>query len=140
MKYQYTATPYFNTKGRLTKRPIVEVELRGASRTLKGLGLIDSGADTTIMNIEYAKILGIPLDQSRTKEFIGIAADPMRCFIGSVSLKVQHVPTPVTTAVAFIDSPSVDILLGQEDFFEHFRIKFEKDHDTFELQLSKKAA
>ena len=35
--------------------------------------------------------------------------------------------------VRFTESPSVDILLGQEDFFECFRIKFEKDHDIFEL-------
>jgi hypothetical protein len=34
--------------------------------------------------------------------------------------------------------PSVNILLGQEDFFERYRIKFEKDHDVFEVTISRK--
>ncbi|KKT14841.1 MAG: hypothetical protein UV94_C0006G0005 [Parcubacteria group bacterium GW2011_GWC1_43_30] len=33
----------------------------------------------------------------------------------------------------YVDSNNVDILLGQEAFFEMFKIKFEKDHDTFEV-------
>jgi hypothetical protein len=51
-------------------------------------------------------------------------------------MKVPHFDVPITSTVAFTDSPSVDILLGQEDFFQCFRIKFEKDRDTFDLALS----
>lgn len=51
-------------------------------------------------------------------------------------MKIKYFNNVLTTPVAFTDSPSVDILLGQEDFFESFRIKFEKDHDTFDLSLS----
>jgi len=39
----------------------------------------------------------------------------------------------IEVAARYIDSPHVDILLGQEDFFDKFRIKFEKDHDAFEI-------
>jgi hypothetical protein len=38
----------------------------------------------------------------------------------------------------FVDSENVNILLGQEVFFEMFKIKFEKDHDVFELTPVKK--
>ena len=51
-------------------------------------------------------------------------------------MKVKHFGTPITTPVAFTDSASGDVLFGQEDFFECFRIRFEKDHDTFDLSLS----
>jgi len=136
MKFQYTSTIATNTKGKRTKRPIVELELLGKSENLNVLGLIDSGADTTLMNIEYAKVLGINLEQAAKKEFLGIGSVRVTTFLSSVTMKVKHFDTPITTPVAFTDSASVDVLLGQEDFFECFRIKFEKDHDTFDLSLS----
>lgn len=46
---------------------------------------------------------------------------------------VEHISGRRRIPVGFIDSQSVDILLGQEGFFDEFRIKFEKDHDTFEV-------
>lgn len=138
MKFQYTATPSTNTKGKLTKRPLVELELIGTTENITALGLIDSGADTTMMNIQYAKVLGIDLEQARKKEFMGIGDTRVTTFLSNVTMKVRHLDTTFTTAVAFTDSSSVDVLLGQEDFFECFRIKFEKDHDTFDLVVSPK--
>jgi hypothetical protein len=41
--------------------------------------------------------------------------------------KVMEVPA------WFVDSENVNILLGREVFFDKFRIRFEQDHDTFEL-------
>lgn len=38
----------------------------------------------------------------------------------------------------FIESDAVDIILGQDGFFDRFRIKFEKDHNVFEISHSKK--
>jgi len=136
MKFQYTATTSYNTKGKLTKRPIIELELIGKTETLNVLGLIDSGADTTLMNIEYAKILGIDLKKAVKKEFIGIGDTCITTYISTVSMKVKHFDTLIDATVAFTDSSSVDVLLGQEDFFECFRVKFEKEHDTFDLSLS----
>ncbi|MDO8590973.1 MAG: retropepsin-like aspartic protease, partial [bacterium] len=109
-------------------------------QTVNALGLIDSGADTTLMNLQYAKVLGIDLDPANKKEFVGIGDSRVNCFLSAVTMKLKHFDVPITTPVAFTDSPSVDILLGQEDFFECFRIKFEKDHDKFELSLAPKKA
>ncbi len=138
MKFQYTATTSTNTKGKLTKRPIIELELIGKTENVNVLGLIDSGADTTMMNIDYAKVLGVDLEKAKRKEFVGIGDAHVTTFISSVTMKVKYFDFPITTPVAFTDSPSVDVLLGQEDFFECFRIKFEKDHDTFDLSQSPK--
>ncbi len=38
-----------------------------------------------------------------------------------------------TVPVGFIDSPSVNGLLGQIGFFDLHKIKFERDHDSFEI-------
>lgn len=135
MKFQYTTTLSTNTKGRLTKRPMLELELIGKTETINVLGLIDSGADTTMVNIDYAKVLGIDLTKAEKKEFMGIGQIVVTTYISSVTMKVKHFAEPITSTVVFTDSSSVDVLLGQEDFFEAFRIKFEKDHDTFDLTL-----
>lgn len=39
----------------------------------------------------------------------------------------------ITVPAWYVDSDNVNILLGQEVFFELFKIKFEKDHNAFEL-------
>lgn len=44
----------------------------------------------------------------------------------------------IKITAGFIDSDSVNALLGQEGFFDNYRIKFEKDHDAFEIILAKK--
>jgi len=133
MKFQYTTTIATNTKGKLTKRPLVELELVGNGQTICALGLIDSGADTTMMNLEYARVLGIDLTKATKKDFLGIGGTRVNCYLSSVGMKLKYTDHTFTTVVAFTESPSVDILLGQEDFFECFRIKFEKDRDIFEL-------
>ncbi len=135
MKFQYTTTLSTNTKGKFTKRPMVELELTG-KETIHALGLIDSGADTTMMNMQYARLLGIDLSKAQKREFLGIGNSRVTSYISSVTMRIKYVDTPILSTVAFTDSPSVDILLGQEDFFESFRIKFEKDHDVFDLSLS----
>ena len=38
----------------------------------------------------------------------------------------------------YVDTKHVNILLGQEIFFDSFKIKFEKDHDMFELVRANK--
>jgi len=138
MKFKYTTTMTSDTKGRLVRRPLIELNILGGDKLVKAFGLIDSGADTTLMNIEYAKRAGIILDLEKTKLYLGISGPSTPCYLSVVPIKVKYFDDPIDVSVGFIDSPAVDILLGQEDFFERFKIKFEKDHNTFELSTAKK--
>ena len=139
MKYSYSQTLTQNIKGGYTQRPLIEIEIIGKERVSKAYGVIDSGADSVLMNIQYAMDAGIQLDKDKKRAFVGIGGRKIMCYEASVDFKVNGFSEVFTTPVAFIDSPSVGVLLGQEDFFEIFRIKFEKDHNTFELTLPKKA-
>ena len=49
-----------------------------------------------------------------------------------VEVKIEHLDSSMIP-VGFIDSPHVGALLGQEGFFDGHRIKFEKDHNIFEV-------
>ena len=118
-------------------RPLLEVELLGAKRTITVFGLLDSGADMSLLNIRYAPVLGIALDNLPTKDFIGISDGPVRTYFTEVPIKVKFFDQILYLPVALADSPSVDMLLGQEECFNAYRIRFEKDHDVFELQASR---
>lgn len=96
MKYKYLTSinrvpnkPHF-------RRPIVDVELFGPKGSIPTIALLDSGADFSLFNIEYAKTIGVDIP------------------------------------VGFIDSRSVTGLIGQTGFFDLHRIKFERDHNSFE--------
>lgn len=133
MKFKYTQTLSTNLKGGFTKRPILELEITKGSETVDGLALIDSGADSTMMNIEYAKALGIDLTNLERKSFIGIGRELIECYVSLIEMKIKQFKRPILAQVAFTDSPNVNILLGQEDFFEKYQINFNRKKDLFEI-------
>lgn len=139
MKFRYTTTPFTDMAGRLIQRPLVEVTLFGPSGHISALALIDSGADSTLIRVDYARALAIPLDPRHVKDFVGIGRERIPCFLAPVTLTIAGFEPQFTLTAGFIDSPSVDILLGQADFFEIFRITFDKIRGVFELALPKKA-
>ena len=138
IKYKYTAIPTStDSKGKFTRRPLLKIFFCGTN--INALGLLDSGADMTMLNIDYAKLLGIDLSKSTQKNFRGIAEGFVRCYITEINLEIEHFGGKTfIIPVAFIDSENVDVLIGQEGIFDNFKIKFEKDHEIFELSEVKR--
>ena len=136
MKFQYcTTSGVVDTRGRIVKRPMLELEFVGkdGSKT-NAIGLIDSGADTTILNIQYADFLGVKLDEKNTRNILGVGNGTVLVYVSTFRFKIKQIEDKEIEVPAwYVDSNNVDILLGQETFFEMFKIKFEKDHDTFEV-------
>lgn len=133
VKFQYWTSGALNTKGELTKRPMIKVAIKFLSgKKVEPLALIDSGADQTMMNIFYAKELGIDLTNAPVRNMNGIVGG-QASYVADVQLDLPELNEKVTVPACFIDSPNVNILIGQEGFFDRFRIKFEKDHNAFEI-------
>jgi|ERR1700693_2333208 len=138
MKYKYTTVSGArNTDGRSTKRPVIEVEVSYGSQSRKFLGLIDSGADQVIMPAAIADVLGINRNTCPKRSTMGIDMQPMESFTSEVTLRLADQTDSFKATVVFIDT-DVPVLLGREGFFDHYRIKFEQDHDTFEITPVKK--
>ena len=133
MKYRYTvAAGAVDTTGRYTKRPIVEVALSHGGPERKFLALVDSGADQITMPAAIAHALGIDRAACLPRSLMGITMERVPGFVAHLDIRVQNFPESVNVPVIFIDT-DVPVLLGQEGFFDRYRIKFEKDHDTFEI-------
>ena len=129
MKYKYTSfyTPEKTLKW--VKRPMVEIEVFGPNESKSFDALVDSGADTSLFNI-----LGIDLEKAKPKRFEGIAGGADVFLIQGVRIKLSYMNDIISIPVGFINSNSVGLLLGEEGFFDRYRIKFEKDHDSFEIK------
>jgi hypothetical protein len=133
MKYRYSVVSgQTNIDGSYTKRPVVEVELSRGTQRRKFLALIDSGADQIMMPSAIAEALGIDRDRSARRTSLGVSMDPIDGFVGHLTFQIEHQEESFDAPVIFIDT-DVPVLLGREGFFDRYRIKFEQDHDTFEI-------
>ncbi len=133
MKFRYsTVSGQANIDGLYTKRPVVEVVVSRGNQKRKFLALIDSGADQIMMPAAIAEVFGIDRDTAPRRTSLGVSMEPIEGFTGQLTFQIEHLDDTFEAPVVFIDT-DVPVLLGREGFFDHHRIKFEQDHDTFEI-------
>ena len=136
MRYRYSATSgQSNVNGRNTKRPVVELEISRGNHKRRFLALIDSGADQIMMPAAIADVLDIDRSACPARTSLGVSMEPIEGFVSNLTLRIEHQMENFDAPVIFIDT-DIPVLLGREGFFDLYRIKFEQDHDTFELSPS----
>jgi hypothetical protein len=119
------------------RRAVVDVELIGPAKSISTIALVDSGADYCLFNIAYAKAIGIDLEKCQKGRTIGIEGQGKEICMTDLEIQVKNL-SKVTIPVGFIDSNSVIGLIGQTGFFDLHKIKFERDHNTFEINPVRK--
>jgi hypothetical protein len=117
----------------------LDIDVWGVTGPERFTALIDSGTELTVMSTEVAQLLDIT---SRGKQQVQVSTfgSTVPGYVAEVRIVVPGFPKEVlTTNVIFSDSVSngtpYDILLGQEDFFSRFLIKFEKRKNKFYIKL-----
>ncbi len=133
MTFPYIALPPLPT-GEFRWMPYVEVAVFGENDYRKGMALVDSGAEYCLINIQYAKKLGVALDDARTINFYGVAgtSEQRGAYIAEIGIQIPGMERTEIVA-GFIDSDSVDIILGQINFFDRYTVTFAKNRNTFEI-------
>jgi len=132
MKYRYLISINRDPNKPHFRRPIVDVELKGPKSIWKTIALVDSGADYCLFNIEFAKIIGVDINQCEKDITMGVEGGGKEVFITELEIRVKDLGE-IKIPIGFIDSRSVTGLIGQIGFFDAYRIKFERDHNTFEI-------
>lgn len=133
MKFPYIKFPPFSPTLKWISRPLISIIIIGPTGSWEGHGLIDSGADRCLFNVEIAKQIGIDLLESSTEDFSGIEGGKISAKISKVRLKIMGIDQEIELNAGFVDSLGVSVILGQDGFFDAFRIKFEKDHGIVEI-------
>ncbi|PJE58206.1 MAG: hypothetical protein COU81_01975 [Candidatus Portnoybacteria bacterium CG10_big_fil_rev_8_21_14_0_10_36_7] len=120
-------------------KPIIPVSLKHNKKELKYVALLDSGADFNIFHSEITEILDIDLTKLKKSTFGGINKGAA----GSRYMTVIEIGVDGYT----FDAPvyfSTDIslngygIVGQEGFFDKFKILFNREAKKIELKKLKK--
>jgi hypothetical protein len=138
MKYPYWKIAPEESGEPWIRRPLVRVTLQGPTRELELTALVDSGSDYSLFHIDVAEVLGIDLTTCTKSLVTGIEHVPAECYVAEVPARVEHL-APVTVPVMFWERQPISII-GQIGFFDLHRIKFERDHDVFEITPIEMAA
>lgn len=115
-----------------TSRPIIPIIVKNKSKFALYAGLIDSGADYCIFNIQLAKALDI-LTQPKKISVKGIARQKVFGFFGEVEINIDDVSYDMPAIFAQMEELGHGIL-GQKGFFDHFDVKLSYQKQTIELE------
>lgn len=137
MKFSYLKIPTNDTKRKWIARPIIQVVLTSPQKSVIADALIDSGADKCLFNSELAEELGLVLENGEAEYFGGIEGGKIKCFVHKIQLQILGLDKKIEVSAGFIEDLKVSAILGQEGFFDAFKIKFEKDHNCIEISPSK---
>ena len=138
MKFDYLKLPTANPKHRWIARPMLPVRLIGPTGKWQGLALVDSGADVSLFGERVGKRIGISDVGPRVEKFGGVEGGSLSANVAKVRIEIEGMTGQTEIEAGFTNSPGIDAILGQDGFFDAFRVKFEKDHDTFEIIPVKK--
>ena len=72
-----------------------------------------------------------------SKQFVGIGGMPVTTRCTTIPVQIRRFGNVLHLPVEFTDSPTVDVLLGQEIFFDAYHIHFLKDDHLFEILPSR---
>lgn len=113
----------------LVKTPSIPVILKGNSETtIEVTALLDSGADLSVIPLDFAQLLNLDLNKEKTKAYgIGGEVDSIET---SVNLAISkghenyNFVIPIKVILGDYDFP---IILGRQGFFDKFLITFNQD-------------
>jgi hypothetical protein len=131
--YEYSVTP-----GGL--KPYVEVRLWHGNQSVRLLALVDSGADSSLLDASYADLLGLDRAQATTIDAVVASGGTAQVLCWPhLPLELQFETERFPFQGAFADfAPASDPenLMGRRDFFERFIIQFWDAQNMMCIDLS----
>ena len=131
MKFKYKKYSY----GVL--RPVVPIKVIYANRWITNEVLVDSGSDGCLFDAEIGNILGIKLEQGKKAYVSGVTGKRESYYIHPVNIEVGNSKHKILAGFL----PNIGKygygVVGQQGFFEIFKVKFDLLKETVELQLRK---
>ena len=100
---------------------------------MKVTALIDSGCTTTHIRTDIAAALGIDLSTAKEKNSSGITGSAIGKH-SKIEIQIEDHGEPFESPAAFLSTLPVPMLLGQNNFFDKFNVRFEKSKKSFYIE------
>jgi hypothetical protein len=131
-KFSYSASIDFETYETIHE-PTLEVKISQGNFSMPTRMLVDSGAQHTLLNADFAPTLGIQLDKCDKMKVGGITGSADG-YIHSIKIQIPKIKKTISTTAIFVAGLGTTGLLGQIDFFSKFEVKFERNKLSFYLK------
>ncbi len=135
-EYGYTGE-YNQSRGGIIYRPMISISIINEKKSYNCFSLIDSGTDSTLINADFAELLGIEESKCFKVKVGGADKSDAYGFLSKIKFKIEGFEEEFETEVIFLKNLMTSGLLGQKDIFENFKIRFEKKNKKFYLQREK---
>src|SRR3989344_271891 len=107
-------------------RPLIPITIQYNKLMINYLALLDSGADFNIFHADLAEILKMDLSKLKTTSFGGIQKGVEGIGYYSVfKLGIENFSFDAPIVFSADISPDGYGILGQQGFFDHFKVTFE---------------
>ena len=138
MKYRYVKLPGASPQRPWSSRPLLPVRLYGPSGSIPVHALVDSGADRALFHESLGQEIGLDVRAGAVEDFVGIEGKRVPVYLHPIRCSVDGIPGEIALVAGFTPSEGVFALLGQEGFFDEFRILFERSRGMFEVAPPKR--
>lgn len=115
-------------------KPIVPFYLFHGKSFVRLEGLLDSGADFSLFHAEIADVLGVRWKTGIPHTFEGITGARGTTYFHQLKIKIGQWTENITCGFSDDLSENNYGILGQEGFFEHFKIIFNLASETVEIK------
>lgn len=117
--------------------PLVPLILHFAGNKIKTDGLVDSGCSVTHANADIARVLGVMLENPpciKVKS-VGISgkSEPVTGYLIDIQFQIEGQENIFNGPVLFVENLPYQVLLGQDNFFDHYNVHFKKSEGIFIL-------
>lgn len=120
--------------------PLLSVRLWHGNQNVPLIGLVDSGADASLFDVQYAYELGLELSQAQVIESRGADGKTFNTFLWpKAPLELQFQGDRFAFRGFFADFPEDadgQNLLGRRDFFQRYIIQFYVGKELMNVDLS----
>jgi Aspartyl protease len=116
-----------------TLRPVIPIEVQYGDQSARYEVLVDSGADMNVFGVELGEFLGIDVASGEPGRFFGATGVPETYYRHSVRIIVDGRSYHVQAAFSQSIGKRRHGIVGQQGFFDLFKVTFDLLHEDIEL-------
>lgn len=121
-----------------TLRPLLPVILANRNLSWSCYALVDSGADDCVFPYSFGTYIGLKVPSGRRYPFSGVGSHSQRAYFFQLQLMIPARPRAIRLRIPIgftkgLEAAAVGIL-GQNGFFDRFRVSFDLQRGIFVLE------